>query len=426
MDDSLPLRWLYLDLNSYFASVEQQLAPELRGRPVAVAPVMTDSTSAIAASYEAKAFGIRTGTPIWEARAKCRDLVVVPARHAEYVRFHHRIIAEVERHVPVTAVCSIDEVACRLLDNENGEDAVASLSARIKAGLAANVGEALKCSIGVAPNRLLAKMAADMQKPDGLTVLTAPTLHARLCTLKPGDIPGIGRNMERRLAAAGVVDMARILALDAPAARTVWGNVWGERLHWLLRGHDLPEATHARRSVGHSQVLAPELRSPPAARLVARRLLVKAATRLRRMESRAALLVLSIGGETPDRAARPKWSRARRLVGAQDNFTLLAALDDLWSAMRGSFAPQAYRKVSVTLLELSPATETQLALFERDGTVGAATEAKRLALSRAMDRVNHRWGRDAVTIGHDSRGAARGSGPKIAFTRIPELAEFWE
>jgi len=426
MDDSPPLRWLYLDLNSYFASVEQQLAPELRGRPVVVAPVMTDSTSAIAASYEAKAFGIKTGTPIWEARARCHDLVVVPARHGEYVRFHHRIVAEVERHVPVTAVCSIDEVACRLLDNENGAPEVAGLSARIKAGIATNVGEALKCSIGIAPNRLLAKMAADMQKPDGLTVLTPDTLHARLCGLKPGDIPGVGRNMERRLAAAGVIDMARILALDAPAARAVWGNVWGERLHWLLRGVDLPELSHARRSVGHSQVLAPELRGPAAARLVARRLLVKAATRLRRMECRTALLTLSVGGETPDRAARPKWAQARRLVPAQDNFTLLAALDRLWTAMRSDFAPQHYRKVSVTLLELSPQAETQLALFDRDGAVGAATETKRLALSRAMDRVNQRFGRDAVTIGHDAHGAARGSGPKIAFTRIPDLAEFRE
>jgi len=421
MPESLPLRWLYLDLNSYFASVEQQLVPELRERPVAVAPVMTDSTCAIAASYEAKAFGIKTGTPIWEARAKCRDLVVVPARHGEYVRFHHAIIAEVERHVPVTAVCSIDEVACRLLDNENSVGGVTALSARIKSGIAANVGVALTCSIGVAPNRLLAKMAADMHKPDGLTVLDHASLHDRLCTLKPGDIPGVGRNMERRLAAAGIISMARILALDAREARSVWGSVWGERLHWLLRGADLPELPTERRSIGHSQVLAPELRGPVAARLVVRRLLVKAATRLRRMESRTALLVLSVKGED-----RCKWSRGNRLVPAHDNFTLLAELDRLWAAMRGDFDAVQYRQVSVALLELSPAAETQLALFGRDGAIGAATEAKRLALSRAMDRVNHRWGRDAVTIGHDTRGAARGSGPKIAFTRIPELAEFWE
>ncbi|MDE2041706.1 MAG: type VI secretion protein ImpB, partial [Alphaproteobacteria bacterium] len=73
-----PLRWLYLDLNSYFASVEQQLNPRLRGRPVVVSPIDTDTTCAIAASYEAKARGIRTGTPIWEAKQRCHDLVIVP------------------------------------------------------------------------------------------------------------------------------------------------------------------------------------------------------------------------------------------------------------------------------------------------------------------------------------------------------------
>lgn len=455
MPESPPLRWLYLDLNSYFASVEQQLAPELRGRPIAVAPVDTDATSAIAASYEAKAFGIRTGTPIWEAKAKCRDLVVVPARHEEYVRFHHRIIAEVERHVPVTAVCSIDEVACRLCDNENDPAAVRALAARIKAGIATNVGSELRSSIGVAPNRLLAKMAADMEKPDGLTVLDAPSIAPRLRALVPGDIPGVGKNMERRLAMAGVVTMERVLALDAREARSVWGSVWGERLHWLLKGADLPELVTQRRTIGHSHVLGPDRRNPDRARLVARRLCLKAATRLRRMGCRTGFIVLTVKGEGPGRdgptlsgdssvaefrsgnsavgwsgriAAMPggRWSHGQKLVGAQDSFTLLTVLDGLWARMRAELPDARYRQVAVTFLELTDAAETQLALFDGGPAVTAATEARRLALSTAIDRMNTRFGRDAVTVGHDAGGATRSSGPKIAFTRIPELAEFRE
>ena len=421
VDESLPLRWLYFDLNSYFASVEQQLQPELRGRPIAVAAVHTDSTAAIAASYEAKAYGIKTGTPIWQAKAMCRDLIVVPARHEEYVRYHHRIIAEVERHVPVAAVCSIDEVACRLLDNENAPAQVAALAMRIKAGVATNVGVCLKSSIGAAPNRLLAKIASDMMKPDGLTILTADTLRARLSALQPGDIPGIGRNMAARLAAQGVVDMARILALSPREARDVWGNVWGERLHWLLRGVDLPERAVQRRTIGHSHVLGPDRRTPDRARLVARRLLLKAATRLRRMECRTGTLVLTVKGEE-----RSKWSKGVRLVPAQDSFTLLAGLDGLWNRMLGEMAERRYRQVSVTFLELTPAGEAQLGLFDSATSVSAATEARRLSLSRALDKANARWGRDAVTVGHDAHGATRSSGPKIAFTRIPELAEFSE
>src|ERR1700742_4501686 len=97
------LRWLYIDFNSYFASVEQELNPGLRGRPVAVVPVETDATCAIAASYEAKAFGVKTGTPVYESKRLCPGLVCVLARHEHYVSFHHRILEEVNRHIPVTA-----------------------------------------------------------------------------------------------------------------------------------------------------------------------------------------------------------------------------------------------------------------------------------------------------------------------------------
>ena len=106
--------WLFLDLNSFFASVEQQENPALRGKPVAVVPVMTDATCAIAASAQAKKFGIKTGTNIGEARHKCPDLQLVLARHDKYVEYHHEIIKEVERHYPVTSICSIDEMGLRL------------------------------------------------------------------------------------------------------------------------------------------------------------------------------------------------------------------------------------------------------------------------------------------------------------------------
>ena len=426
MAESPPLRWLYLDLNSYFASVEQQLDPALRGRPVVVAPVATDATSAIAASYEAKAFGIRTGTKIYEARALCRDLVVVPGRHEDYVRYHHRIIAEVGRHVPVTAVCSIDEVACRLMDNENGVDKVTVLAAQIKAGIRANVGECLTSSIGVGPNRLLAKIAADMKKPDGLTILEASTLKARLSGLKLSDIPGVGRNMEKRLAAVGIVTMARLLDLDEREARLAWGSVWGERMYWLLRGAELPEVPTQSRSIGHSHVLPPDKRQADSARLVARRLVAKAATRLRRAEKRTGMIDLFVRGEGVVGGAKgPKWSGHTRLPAVMDTLSLLTAFESLWTQMRRDFAVPRYLQVGITLGELSAADGLQPGLFD-SGSLDARTEARRLALSRAMDKVNQRFGRDAVTLGHDSAGAARSSGPRIAFTRIPELAEFHE
>ena len=170
------LRWLYLDLNSYFASVEQNENPRLRGRPVAVLPLMSESTCVIAASYEAKRLGIKTGTPVWEARQKCPGLVLLSGRHDLYVRYHHLILDEIDRHIPVTAICSIDEVGCRLDPREQNPAAAMALAKRIKEGLRTNLGPSITCSIGLASSRLLAKIGSDMQKPDGLVVLEPQAL----------------------------------------------------------------------------------------------------------------------------------------------------------------------------------------------------------------------------------------------------------
>ena len=141
----------------------------------------------------------------------------------------------------------------------------------------------------------------------------------------------------------------------------------------------------------------------------------------------------TVKGEKGDAVAadgtRPpgtRWSHGQKLVAAQDSFTLLSVLDDLWTRMRAEVAEQRYRQISVTFLELTVASETQLALFDSGPAVTPATVARRLALSTAIDRMNARFGRDAVTVGHDAVGASRSSGPRIAFTRIPELAEFRE
>src|SRR5579864_8717538 len=109
------VNWLFLDLNSYFASVEQQDRPELRGKPVGVVPMLADTTCCIAASYEAKAFGVRTGTIVADAKRLCPEIILIEGLHELYVDYHHRVVEAVESCLPVTAVCSIDEMACRLM-----------------------------------------------------------------------------------------------------------------------------------------------------------------------------------------------------------------------------------------------------------------------------------------------------------------------
>lgn len=422
-----PLRWLYLDLNSYFASVEQQLRPELRSRPVIVAAVDTDSTMAIAASIEAKRFGIRTGTPVWQARRMCRELVVVTARHNRYVEFHDAVIAEVWRHIPVSEVCSIDEVACRLLDNENGRPTIEALAVQIKSGIRRNVGECLTSSIGVAPNRLLAKLASDLVKPDGLTIIEAAELPDRLFNVPISAICGIGSRMTQRLARHGIVDIQGLCARPPRAAGRAWGGRNGDRLWYMLRGVDLDPVPTQTRSIGHSQILPPGQRHGEAARLTMRRLLMKAASRLRRKGYVSGRLWLHARYEEN----RMRWKASCPLADTQDSFALLAAADGLWRALESHARSTPHGlvllQIGVTLEDLVAVADSQQSLLLGLDSADWQARARRgIGLSHALDRINERFGRNAVSLGPMIGGRTDHVGAKIAFGRIPELSEFHE
>src|SRR5271154_5270977 len=121
------MNWMLIDMNSYFASVEQHLRPELRGRRVAVIPVESENTCVIAASYDAKSFGVKTGTRVRDARQLCPEIVFVKARPDVYVKVHHAILRSVDKCLPVHKVYSIDEWAIRLLGEEQTRERAAAL-----------------------------------------------------------------------------------------------------------------------------------------------------------------------------------------------------------------------------------------------------------------------------------------------------------
>lgn len=277
----MSLRILYDDFNSYFASVEQQLRPKLRGLPLGVLPVMTESTCCIAASYEAKAYGIKTGTSVREAKKRCPDMIFVEARPAIYVQKHHELVAAVESCTPVEKVLSIDEMAYPLMGSEQQREKALALAAQIKHTIASKVGEHLRSSIGIAPNTMLAKIASNMQKPDGCTVIEQSNLPEMLYRLELRAIPGIGHAMEQRLARHRITTMQQLYALNAEQLQTAWGSIEDKRLHVRLRGEEPAGRESPRASIGHSHVMPPELRTQQGAHSVLHRLLQKAAMRLR-------------------------------------------------------------------------------------------------------------------------------------------------
>jgi DNA polymerase IV len=419
------VRWLFLDLNSYFASVEQEKEPNLRNRPVAVVPLMADTTCCIAASYEAKGFGVRTGTQVGEAKRMCPGLVLVEARHELYVDYHRRVVEAVESCVPVSSVRSIDEMACELMGREQPLLAAMGLARRVKAAIREQVGSTLCCSIGLAPNRYLAKIASDMEKPDGLIALTHDMLPHALLRLDLRDLVGIGKRMERRLKSHGVQNMADLLALTAEQLGQAWGGVQGERLwHWL-RGEDFHDAEleHAK-SIGHEHVLGPELRTLEGAYATAHKLLHKAAMRLRMQKLWAAGISLSLRFTVPKEAATGKhgsgipqqtWTEQLRLVECQDSQTLIEGLRKLWSRRPVGRLYEKPFLVSVTLNELVPEALHTLSLFST-----LDREAGRDQLAATMDQLNHKYGTE--TLYFASMHLAKAAAPtRIAFHTIPDL-----
>ncbi|HZD77795.1 MAG TPA: DNA polymerase [Acidobacteriaceae bacterium] len=419
------LRWLFLDLNSYFASVEQELVPSLRGRPVAVVPVMADTTCCIAASYEAKHFGVKTGTQVGEAKRMCPGIELVEARHELYVDYHNRIVAAVESVVPVSSVMSIDEMACRLMGREQPLLAALDLAQRVKTKIRDTVGSTLRCSVGLAQNRYLSKVASDMEKPDGLVALTPDILEAALLTLTPRDLPGVGPRMEKRLHAAGIRTMKQLWALNREQMNDLWGGMGGEKLwHWL-RGEDFhdEELEHAK-SIGHSHVLAPELRTRDGAYAVVSKLLHKAAMRLRTANLWASNLRLSAKFAVPkDLSSRQHnsgipqlgWSASTPLVECQDNQTLTEGLRKLWAGMPAGrdYAKPFY--VGVALSDLVPDHLHTLDLF-----AGLDREVRRTNLSKTMDTINKKHG--TTMLFYASMLPAGTAAPtRIAFTSIPDL-----
>ena len=426
MEKPAELKWLFVDLNSYFATIEQQENPQLRGKPVAVVPMPTEHTCAIAASYEAKAYGIKTGTIIREARQMCPNLICVPARHDIYVQYHNRILEEFIKHAPINKVWSIDEWSCRLPPSKRSPEAAAQVARNIKEGIWQNVGEAINCSIGIAPNSLLAKIAGDMQKPDGLTIITPEDLPGPLLNLKLTDLPGIGRNMEKRLHRAGITSVEKFWNCSPKHARKIWGSVQGERFWYWIHGYDFEEPeTQRNYMIGHSRVLDPNLRAPPRARLIARRLLVKATYRLRRKGFYAS--TLSLGARTTDKR---KWRREIRLTTpAHDPFTFLQHLNTLWNEMIIDLStygdPPTFKHVSTLLMGLRTAEEITGDLLDENYTERIKTLSKREALSTALDKLQNKYQKETVWLGTTPKTISGYVGTKIAFSRVPEEEEFW-
>lgn len=399
------LEAMFIDFDSFFASCEQQRNPSLRGRPVGVVPVKTDYTCCIAASYEAKAFGVRTGTMVRDARRLCPGIRFVHAEHRRYIEFQQRALEAIDRCAPIWGLHSIDELSIRLCSRTRVPAEAIELGQAIKRSLHEHAGECIRCSIGIAPNRLLGKLGSNLGKPNGLLVLDGTNLRERLFGREVSFLTGVGPSMTRRLNARGIGTVGRLYECSRKELRGIWEGVLGD-LWWeqLRGGRDCYDRPTTRRTVGHQHVMEPALRTPEGARAVGVRLLSKACLRLRDMDYHATRIHMSVRFENGHR-----WAVEDDFEPTRDTLVLQRVLSRAWEPPLVS----APRKVSVTLLGLLPSRGVAASLFEpvRRGE----------QLSSALDRIVHRYGYDAIYLGsmHQARKAAP---RRIAFSHVPDMS----
>lgn len=386
---------LFLDMNSFFASVEQQVRPDLRGQPVGVAPYAGDSGCIIAASYEAKKMGVKI-CRVGEAKKLCPQIEIVESRPALYMIYHKEIKKVIESFSPYFRPLSIDEFVIRLTPGEQSEKAATNLALAIKKKIKSEVGDYLKCSIGISASNFLAKVAGERQKPDGLTLVSLLDLRQLYTSLALRDIPGINYCLEARLNNLYInspLDLFNLSREEMMRKFKHWGRVW----YYRLRGYEIDNIESKTKTIGHSHVLAPELRTRQGATSVIEKLIAKVGYRLRQTGFRAGGVAVSIRFSN-----RSGFNLSQRVASFCDNKSFHDHVFFLLKKCRWQSQPV---HIAVTAFNLIRLVGSQQILFPEI--------EKPRRISEALDKINDHFG--AGTIYPASMFSGRDSAPD----RIP-------
>ena len=249
---------MYVDLNSCFATIEQQSRPMLRGRPVAISNRITPNSCIIAASYEAKARGVKVGMRRSEAILLCPDLIFVETEPDKYIFVHQKLRDIMESYSPIVVMKSIDEGLLDLAESPKHIRQMphAKLTQEIKTRLRTEIGCWMRCNIGISSNRFLAKTAAELHKPDGFDEITAENQRQVFSTLKLTDLPGINLRMQARLNAVGIFTPLQLLDADERTlVKMVCHSIDGTKWYKRLRGIEVDDWVSDIKSIGRQYVL---------------------------------------------------------------------------------------------------------------------------------------------------------------------------
>jgi DNA polymerase-4 len=382
-------RIMHIDLNSCFATIEQQANPLIRNKPVAVAAYTKDYGMILAASYDAKALGIKLGTSVREARAICPGIIVLMPDPPKYREAHKRFKQVLLDYTSDVVPRSIDEFVVDF----HGSKAIRqgrsleSVGHEIKERIKEELGEYVTVNVGIGTNRCLAKFAAGLHKPDGLDVITYTNMAEIYKNTDLMDLPGINRRFRARLLAAGISTPYEMFLADANFLKNfVFFSKLGYHWYQRLRGWEVDAVEWGRKTIGHQYALEDKTDDLDKLRRLLMKLCEKAGRRLRRNNLTANGVHLYL------RFADRNWwhhghKTSQPLYATQDIYR--AADHLLVRAAEGGHITDLVTHISITTFNLAPAHPEQLGLFDQSLT-------RQKALADAADQANDRYGEFTV------------------------------
>jgi DNA polymerase IV len=371
---------LHVDMDAFYASVEQRDRPELRGRAVVVGALPGGRGVVSAASYEARRFGIHSAMPISRAYRLCRDAVYLPVDMDKYAAVSRQIMALLAEWTPLLEPVSIDEAFLDVTASRALRGGGLTIAREIKARIRAEV--ALTASVGVAPNKFLAKIASDLDKPDGLVVVATGGEAAFLAPLPVSRLWGVGRVTAAGLETLGIQTIGQLASLGPAALEARFGSQ-GPALAELARGHDdrPVEPFAAPKSMGAEETFGADHRDIDRLRATLRAQAERVARELRAEGYAGRVVTLKIRF-----ADFSTYTRAHSGEPTQDGLRIYQEACGLLDRVR---LVQPVRLIGLSVSGLGTAGQGQLPLFGPDAV-------RQERLGRALDRLAERFGGDAV------------------------------
>ncbi len=368
---------MHIDMNAFFASVEQQSNPALRNRPVAVVGSQ-QRTIILTASYEARKYGVKTGMRLGEARQHCPQLKLIAANNRLYTHVSAQIIRIFHDYTPLVEVFSIDEGFLDVSGSLQLYGSARRIAYLIKSRIQARFG--LTCSVGIAPNKLLAKLASEMQKPDGLTIIEADRVAEVLEDLPIGAICGIGRKTAHKLNRLGIHRCGQLGRFPVQVLKSRFGVI-GERLVMMGRGIDsspvVPQEQEPEvKTVGHSMTLKRDIQDRAEIARFLLQLSEMVGRRARRYGVSGRTVTLTVRYADFSTFSRQQIQGEDICLSEQIYRVALKILDSL-------LLTQPVRLLGVRLSSLQHRQRQLLLLPE---------ERRRQQLTAALDQVNDRYG----------------------------------